>query len=97
GVASNSPRFIITNLLEGAGLISVVDSYVGVDEVKSGKPEPDLILAALERLSVTASEACYVGDSVYDREASAAARVHFIGYKRSGDSRIDHLTDLLGL
>ncbi|MDA0335024.1 MAG: HAD-IA family hydrolase [bacterium] len=42
------------------------------------KPAPDLLLLALERFDITAAEAVFVGDGRYDREASAAAGVHYI-------------------
>jgi HAD superfamily hydrolase (TIGR01509 family) len=42
------------------------------------KPAPDLVLLALERFGITAQEAVFVGDGRYDREACAAAGVHYI-------------------
>ena len=42
------------------------------------KPAPDLILLALERLGLAPGEACFIGDSLYDRTASREAGVAFI-------------------
>jgi HAD superfamily hydrolase (TIGR01509 family) len=42
------------------------------------KPAPDLLLMAIDRLEVAASEACSVGDGRYDRDASEAAGIRYI-------------------
>jgi HAD superfamily hydrolase (TIGR01509 family) len=42
------------------------------------KPAPDLLLLALERFDISATEAVFVGDGRYDRAASAAAGVRYI-------------------
>jgi phosphoglycolate phosphatase-like HAD superfamily hydrolase len=95
GVASNSPGSIVRTSLQAANLQRWVDVALGVEQVKVGKPAPDLILLLLERLRVDREKACYVGDSIYDRQAAAAAGVFFVGYRRSGDRRIERLQDLL--
>jgi HAD superfamily hydrolase (TIGR01509 family) len=47
------------------------------DQVERAKPDPDLFLAAAERLRVSASESVVVGDSVWD--LLAARRAHALG------------------
>jgi HAD superfamily hydrolase (TIGR01509 family) len=47
------------------------------DQVERAKPDPDLFLAAAERLGVPASESVVVGDSVWD--LLAARRAHALG------------------
>jgi len=42
------------------------------------KPAPDLLLLALEKFSITAAEAVFIGDGRYDRDASRAAGVRYI-------------------
>jgi len=93
-VASNSPTTIIRSLLEAAGLSSLIGISVGVEQVKEAKPAPDLILAAMEKLNVQSSRACYVGDSIFDEKAAHMAGVLFIGYKRPGDISIRHFAEL---
>jgi pyrophosphatase PpaX len=51
---------------------------VTADDTERGKPHPDPILHALERLGSSAAEAAYVGDSPYDVQAAQAAGVHAI-------------------
>lgn len=58
----------------------LVDVIVCGDDVKRGKPHPDLVLLALKRLGVAhPSDAVMVGDSPYDAEAARQARVRSIG------------------
>jgi HAD superfamily hydrolase (TIGR01509 family) len=94
-VATNSPVRIATTLLEEACLAHRLDRIVGVDLVEQGKPEPDLLLHIAEELSVPLSETCYVGDSEFDAGAARAAGIHFIGYRREGDARIERLAELV--
>ena len=62
--------------------------------VSAQQPAPDLILAAMEKLNVQSSRACYVGDSIFDEKAAHMAGVLFIGYKRPGDISIRHFAEL---
>jgi HAD superfamily hydrolase (TIGR01549 family) len=56
------------------------------DVVKYAKPEPDLFLAAAERLGVGSNEATVVGDSVWDMLAAVRARFLGIGLLTGGYS-----------
>lgn len=97
GVASNSPTEVVHLLLAEARLLDFFDCIVGVDQVMQGKPAPDMVLRALSLLRMTADQTCYVGDSIFDEQAAFAARVFFVGYKRSGQSRIEALDELISL
>ncbi len=54
------------------------------DEVRYAKPDPDLFLAAAERLGVAIEHASVVGDSVWDMLASRRARALGIGLLSGG-------------
>lgn len=47
--------------------------------VANAKPAPDLLLYAARELGVEASQCCYVGDSIWDMQAAAAAGMPAIG------------------
>lgn len=49
------------------------DVIVGHDDTERHKPDPDPVLAALERLQASPEEAAYVGDSPFDIRAAKAA------------------------
>ncbi len=65
------------------------------------KPAPDLLLLALDRLQLEASEAVFVGDGHYDRAASAAAGIPYIHLAHDPHAQTDgptirHLGELPG-
>ena len=69
------------------------DVVVGGDEHEKQKPEPDLLLLALERLRATPQEAAYVGDSPFDMQAARAAGMHGIGVTWGGIHAREALAD----
>jgi len=71
-----------------------VGEVCGTGEGAAAKPEPDLLLRALERLGVPAGDAWMVGDSRYDRQGAAAAGVPFVGRGIDGDRRVENLAEL---
>ena len=54
------------------------------DLVKYAKPDPDLFLAAADRLGVAIETACVVGDSIWDMLAARRARALGIGLLSGG-------------
>jgi pyrophosphatase PpaX len=60
------------------------DVVVGGDEHERQKPEPDLLLLALERLGADPATAAYVGDSPFDMQAAKAAGMHAVGVTWGG-------------
>lgn len=54
------------------------------DQVKYAKPDPDLFLAAAERLSVPIETALVVGDSIWDMLAAARCRSLGVGLLSGG-------------
>ncbi len=57
------------------------------DDVQRAKPDPDLFLAAAERLGVPIEESMVVGDSVWDLLAAQRARALGIGVLSGGYGR----------
>lgn len=53
------------------------------------KPAPDLLLLALERFGIEASEARFVGDGRYDQMASQAAGIPYIHLAHEGQPPVD--------
>lgn len=95
-VVTNTQRALATLLVKRSG--AAPRTIVGGGDAPRGKPAPDLLLVACERLSVLPAEAWMVGDSVYDKEAARAAGVFFVGLGIDGDLRLsvlDELSELL--
>jgi len=57
------------------------------DLVRYAKPDPDLFLAAAERLGISAELSCVVGDSVWDMLAARRARALGVGLLSGGYGR----------
>ncbi|HLC65751.1 MAG TPA: HAD family phosphatase [Candidatus Nanoarchaeia archaeon] len=94
-VVSNSRRKIVNLMLSALNLDSYFDAVVGGDEVKNGKPAPDLIIEACRRLKVKEKDAILVGDTVFDIQAGRKAKCLAVGYKIKGDKEIRDLKELL--
>ncbi len=78
-VGSASPLFFIKQVLEALQLRRFFSSIASSDEVKNGKPAPDVFLLAAERLEIPASEAVVIEDSRNGMTAAKAAGMGCIG------------------
>jgi HAD superfamily hydrolase (TIGR01549 family) len=57
------------------------------DLVRHAKPDPDLFLAAAEKLGIATSDSVVVGDSIWDLLAARRARALGVGLLSGGDGR----------
>jgi HAD superfamily hydrolase (TIGR01549 family) len=73
--------------LDALGVNPAAVPVVTRDQVKHGKPDPDLFLAAAERLGVDIGTSLVVGDSVWDMMAARRARALEIGVLSGGYGR----------
>ena len=87
--ASSAKEEELEKLLARAGVNGALDSRTSSDDAESSKPAPDIIVAALTRARVKASEAVMIGDTPYDVEASLRAGVRVIGFRCGGWSDDD--------
>ncbi len=71
----------VRRLLADAGL-DQLEVIVTSADVGLAKPDPAVVLAALDRLGVPADRALLVGDRPEDRDAAAAAGVRFVATDR---------------
>jgi HAD superfamily hydrolase (TIGR01549 family) len=71
-------------VLATLGIDTARTTIVTRDQVRYAKPEPDLFLAAAERLAVPIETATVVGDSVWDMLAARRARALGIGLLSGG-------------
>jgi len=83
-IATSSRMESAGPVLGGLGLTPDNCVIVTRDEVRHAKPDPDLFLAAAERLGVEMDAATVVGDSVWDMLASKRARALGIGLLSGG-------------
>jgi len=77
-VVTSKGRELATRGMRLCGLESLIDSSVFLEDTKTHKPNPEPILAAIERLDIEPSGAAYVGDSRHDLRAARAAGVQSV-------------------
>lgn len=70
--------------LESLGVDAGASVVVTRDQVKHAKPDPDLFIAAAERLGVSIETAVVVGDSVWDMLAARRCRALGVGLLSGG-------------
>ena len=63
---------------------SLADGWTDSGDVERTKPQPDLVVAALEKAGADAADAVMVGDSVWDCRAAEAAGVRSVGVLTGG-------------
>ncbi|WP_419713230.1 HAD family hydrolase [Lentilactobacillus buchneri subsp. silagei] len=57
------------------GLDQYFDAFVFSNEIKKGKPAPDMILKGIEKLDADPAATIYIGDTKFDLQAAHAANV----------------------
>ncbi|HKW21846.1 MAG TPA: HAD family phosphatase [Ktedonobacterales bacterium] len=83
-VATSGTRSHIDRSLARFGLASYFDAVVCIKDVARGKPHPDLILEALRRTNVAASDAIMLEDAPLGVEAAHRAGVFCIAVPTHG-------------
>ncbi|GAC1603606.1 MAG: hypothetical protein NVS3B21_32290 [Acidimicrobiales bacterium] len=78
-LATSASREELEQLRRTLDLDDVLSAVTSAPDVSAAKPEPELVEVALGRVGVTAERAIFVGDTVWDVEASQRAGVGCIG------------------
>lgn len=96
GLVTNTPRESVNKILEHFYLSNHFDVILTGDEVKRGKPDPEIVIKACERLNVKPEHVILVGDTKADYQAGKAVGCFVIGMgsKSAGDVHIEQLNEL---
>lgn len=98
GLASNSPRFLVTDALATAGLSDAFDAVVTSSDVERAKPAPDIYLRVCAELGVDPADALALEDSASGVAAAKAAGLVCIGvpqYAETDVSAADRVVESL--
>jgi HAD superfamily hydrolase (TIGR01509 family) len=90
-VASSALEDELKELLRVCGAEELVESSTSSDDADNSKPDPDIIQAALKRLSLPPGQVVLLGDTPYDVEAGKRAGVAVVAL-RCGGWEEKHLT-----
>ena len=95
-VITNTQRFITEQVLDQFDLTSLFDEIVCADDVKKGKPHPDIIFHACNLLNIPTDQAIVVGDTNSDFLASKQAGCTMIGmnFKQDHNPFITNLSEI---
>jgi HAD superfamily hydrolase (TIGR01509 family) len=88
-IATSSPERDLDALrrtLDADAFISEVTTSADADE---SKPSPDILVAALERADLAVSQVVFIGDAVWDVQASASLHIRCIGLESGGTSEAE--------
>jgi pyrophosphatase PpaX len=84
GIVSAKRRATVELAFAATEVGHLFEVVVGGDEAPRGKPAPDTLLLALERLGADPADAAYVGDSPFDMTAAKAGGLYAVGVTWGG-------------
>jgi HAD superfamily hydrolase (TIGR01509 family) len=96
GLVTNTPRENVDKILAHFQLSNHFDVVMTGDDVKKGKPDPEMVITACERLNVKPDRVILVGDTKADYHAGKAAGSFVIGVgsNSAGDLHLEQLSEL---
>jgi len=97
-IASSAPRRNIEVMLDAMAFDIPFDAIIGAEDVSSGKPDPQVFLAAAARLGIPPDRCIVVEDAAVGVEAARRAGMRCIGVARTealpADLVVNALADL---
>ncbi len=91
-VASNSIRASIELMMQKSNLSGYLDAIVSNQDVKHGKPDPEIYLRAMSLLGVAPAETLVVEDNEHGIAAARAAGTHLMIVEEVTDVTWDNVT-----
>jgi beta-phosphoglucomutase len=83
-IASSAPHANVDAVLKSLGLTALFGAVVAAEDVKSGKPDPEIFLTAAARLRVLPSQCVVLEDGRGGLEGARRAGMRSIGLSRDG-------------
>lgn len=86
-------RSVATTIVKTLNLETVIDGYIGSDEVEKGRPNPDMIFKAMQKTNIENSlDVMKVGDTVSDLYEGYSAGCRYNIAVLSGAQNFDELS-----
>lgn len=83
-IASSAPRLNIRVMRRALGFETLIETYVGAEDVRAGKPDPEVFLTAAARLEVEPGRCVVVEDAAAGVEAARRAGMPSVGVGPGG-------------
>lgn len=83
-VATSAKTQEVDAILSQAGVADLIQAASSADDAERSKPDPDIVQAALRKARRPASHSAMLGDTPYDVEAAARARVPAVALRCGG-------------
>ncbi|MCK4429010.1 MAG: HAD-IIIA family hydrolase, partial [Candidatus Aenigmarchaeota archaeon] len=100
GVATGNNRENMNYILSKNNMESKIDFSVSDEDVKKGKPDPEMLLKILKSAKINPDEVLYVGDAFFDIETaknagvkSCAVLTGVLNKKEAEESKPDFIFD----
>ena len=88
-VATSARKDEVRDLLRVARVADLIDDETTSDDVERSKPDPDVVQASISRSGLPRQSLVMVGDTPYDVEAAARAKIGSIALRSGGWSDAD--------
>lgn len=95
GVITNTPKEIALYLLKKFDILKYFNVIITSDDVKLGKPDPEVIIEACKILNVKPNETLIIGDTINDIKAGKKLDCEVIGLNIDADYRVNKLSEIL--
>ena len=86
-VATSAKDEELKGLLKAAHVEDLMEEKATASDAKHSKPDPDIVHAAIEESGVPSQQLVMIGDTPYDIEAAAKAKLRTIGFLSGGWTR----------
>ena len=96
-VITNTPKKIALYLLDKFNILNYFDVVVTSDDVKYGKPNPEIIMKACKLLNVKTNDAIIIGDTINDIKAGKNLNCIIIGINIKADYTVNKLSKILDI
>jgi len=97
GIITNTPKKIAQYLLEKFNILKYFNIIVTSDDVKYGKPNPEIIIKACKLLDVQPKEVVIIGDTISDVEAGKNLECKVIGININADYKVNKFSKILDI
>ncbi len=88
-IASSAPRLNVEVMHEALAFQGLIETLVGAEDVRAGKPDPEVFLVAARRLDVTPERCVVVEDAEAGIEAASRAGMRSVGVGTSNVGAAD--------